>query len=114
MQISLAIAFALSFAPSAALAQKFSLPSSTPDTLPPFAAVTPTNSDSTGLVAAANDALQGKFGITAPMVVIAFRRTPDGVLISMKPDSTPGISWDHLGGLVRVLPDGRRVILRRF
>jgi hypothetical protein len=48
------------------------------------------------------------------MVVIALRRTPERVLISMKPDSTPGISWEHLGGLVRALPDGRRVILRRF
>lgn len=50
MQASLAIAFAVSFAPCATLAQTLSLPSSTPDTLPPFAAVTPTESDSTGLV----------------------------------------------------------------
>lgn len=107
-------ALAFTLIPCAMRAQEPSRQSPTSDTLPPFGAVRPATSDSIRLVAAANDALQGKFGITAPMLVIAFRRTPEGVLISMKPDSTPGISWDHLGGLVRVLPDGRRVILRRF
>jgi hypothetical protein len=114
MHASITIVLAFSLAPCVLQAQEGSGAPSTPDTLPPFGDMSPARSDSTRLVAAANDALQGKFGITAPMRVIAFRRSPDGVLISMKPDSTRGITWDHLGGLVRVLTDGRRVILRRF
>ena len=47
------------------------------------------------------------------MVVTAYRRVRTSVVISMEPDSTPGIEWVHLGGTVRVLPDGRRVILHR-
>lgn len=114
MRISLAVTFALSVVPCAAYAQAQSRMPATHDTLPRFAAVTAATSDSASLVTAADDALQGKFGITAPMVVIRFHRAPTGVEISLKPDETPGISWEHLGGTVRVLPDGRRAILRRF
>jgi hypothetical protein len=114
MRMPLVVTFVLSVVPCAAFAQAQSRASATHDTLPRFAAVTGSTHDSVSLVTAADDALQGKFGITAPMVVTGFHRTPTGVEIRLKPDTTPGISWEHLGGVVRVLPDGRRVILRRF
>jgi len=114
MRTSFAIAVALSVLPYAVHAQSSGRTSAALDTLPRFAAVTPAARDSASLVAAADDALQGKFGIRAPMIVTRFQQDRDGVEISMKPDTTRGISWKDLGGTVRVLADGRRVVLRRF
>ena len=114
MSRSFGVAIALSVLPYAVHAQSTARASALHDTLPRFAAVTPAARDSASLVAAADDALQGKFGITAPMIVTRFQRGRSGAEISMKPDTTHGISWKDLGGTVRILSDGRRVILRRF
>jgi len=114
MRSALAVAVALSVLPCAVRAQAGGHGMTARDTLPRFAAVTSVARDSATLVAAADDALQGKFGITAPMIVTQFRRDGSGVEISMRPDTSRGVSWKDLGGTVRVLPDGRRVILRRF
>jgi hypothetical protein len=114
MRVTLAVPFVLAVAPFTASAQAAGRTFSVVDTLPRFADVTASSADSVKLVAAANDALQGKFGLQAPMVVTSFHRVQSSVVISMRPDSTPGIEWAHLGGTVRVLPDGRRVIVHRF
>lgn len=81
------------------------------DTLARFERITSDSRDSVQLVRAADDALQGKFGVTVPMSVTAFRRTQRGVEVSLRLAKTPGVEWKELGGTVRILSDGRRVVL---
>lgn len=82
------------------------------DTLPPFEGVT-ASADSAKLIAAASDALHGMSGITVPMVVVRFSREKNVVLVELTPIESPRVKWNNLGGTVRILADGRRVILSR-
>ncbi len=52
--------------------------------LPRFEKVTST-SDSASVVAAANDALQGKSSISVPMVVVAIKRRKSETLVELEP-----------------------------
>jgi hypothetical protein len=83
-----------------------------PDTLPRFEQIVAT-SDSSALVRAANDALQGKMGVEVPMSVTSYRREGRSVVIALRPQPTPGVVWRNLAGSVRILEDGRRIILSR-
>jgi hypothetical protein len=84
------------------------------DTFPIFQGATGATKDSVRLVDAANDALQGRFGVEVPMQVTSFRRSRGGAELTLQPIKTPNAVWLKLAGTVRILPDGRRVILRRF
>lgn len=70
-------------------------------------------SDSASLVAAASDALQGRLFVTVPMIVKGYRRETNSVLIDLAPVSPGPVEWRNLGGSVRILEDGRRIILAR-
>jgi hypothetical protein len=84
----------------------------TSDTLPRYRDVT-ARSDSAALVQAANDALQGLSSLEVPMRTTHDRREKQDVVVSLQPVPTPGVVWRNLGGTVRILRDGRRVILKR-
>ncbi len=83
-----------------------------PPLLPRFEKVTST-SDSASVVAAANDALQGKSSISVPMVVVAIKRGKSETMVELKPVEDPRVVWTNLGGRVRILPDGKRIIVSR-
>lgn len=85
---------------------------SLPDTLPRYAQVVQT-SDSTALVRAVNDALQGRMGVEVPMRTTCYKRETNSVVITLVPVPAPGVVWRDLGGTVRILEDGRRIILSR-
>ena len=111
-QVALALLAAL-VSPSSAQSRPNAGPvPSLPDTLPQFERVVAA-SDSSALVRAANDALQGKMGVEVPMLTTSFKREANAVLLSLRPQPTPGVVWRNLGGSVRILRDGRRVILSR-
>jgi hypothetical protein len=42
-----------------------------------------------------------------------YRREERAVVVSLEPIPTPGVVWRNLAGTVRILADGRRVILAR-
>lgn len=86
-----------------------------PDTLPGYERVRP-GSDSAALVRAADDALRGAMSMPVPLAVTRFRRERGSALIAMRPAPPPNttpVVWHGLAGTVRVLPDGRRVIVSR-
>lgn len=85
----------------------------TADTLPPYRNVNGASRDSVELVKAASDALNGKSGIPLEFLVISFRRAHGRVTIDMKPQPIPNVVMHGAGGTVRILADGRRVILSR-
>lgn len=70
-------------------------------------------SDSASLVEAASDALQGRLSVTVPMIVKGYRRETNSVVIDLAPVSTGSVEWRNLGGSIRILEDGRRIILAR-
>jgi hypothetical protein len=82
------------------------------DTLPRYRDVT-VKSDSAALVEAANDALQGLSSIEVPMRTTRYRHEERAVVVSLQPVPTPGVVWRNLAGTVRILEDGRRVLLSR-
>lgn len=82
------------------------------ETLPRYGAID-IRSDSVALVRAADDALQGRSSMTVPMSMREFRRERRAVVISLQPVTRPGIEWRNLGGTVRILSDGRRLITAR-
>ena len=97
---------AIALTPSLDLAQAPS------DTLARYRDVT-FRSDSAAVIQAANDALQGLSSIEVPMQTTHYRREERAVVVSLKPIPTPGVVWRNRGGTVRVLADGRRVVLAR-
>lgn len=82
------------------------------ETLPRFAAVRG-EADSLALVRAANDALQGRSSVAVPMTTTHFLRQGRTAMVSLEPVPVPGIQWRGVGGTVRILQDGRRVIVSR-
>jgi hypothetical protein len=82
------------------------------DTLPRYLDVT-SRSDSAEVVRAVNDALQGLSSLEVPMRTTRYQRDKSTVVVSLEPIPTPGVVWRKLAGTVRVLSDGRRVILSR-
>lgn len=82
------------------------------DTLPRFGEVV-ARSDSVGLVQAAYDALEGRAGLEVPMRVIRMRQQGATAEVTMQPVETPGVVWRNYGGTVRILADGRRLIVAR-
>jgi hypothetical protein len=102
---SVAVA-ALGLTPRQAMAQ------SPADTLPRYRDIT-VKSDSTLLVHAANDALQGLSSLEVPMRTTRYRHEERSVVVSLEPVPTPGVVWRNLAGTVRILEDGRRIILSR-
>ncbi len=83
-----------------------------PDTLVAYGMARPA-SDSATIVRAVDDALQGESSITVPMETMQFARVGGAVIVTLRPVPTPGVVWHNLGGTVRLLADGRRVILGR-
>jgi beta-lactamase regulating signal transducer with metallopeptidase domain len=86
--------------------------STQPQPLPTYRDIT-TASDSVSLVSAAIDALTGQLSVTVPMVVRGYRREPHSVVIDLAPTPNESVEWHNLGGSVRILDDGRRIILSR-
>ena len=95
-----------------------------PDTLPPWGrALSVTRlemeRDSAAIVPlveqvkAAIDALTGRASIPARLVLSGFRREGRAVIIDLTADNLPQLAFWGAGGTVRILPDGRRVILAR-
>lgn len=84
-----------------------------PDTLPAYHQIRGTSRDRSALIAAVIDALHGRMAFPPPLVVNSFKREDRTVTIDMKADSLPRIRWRNGGGTVRILADGRRVIVRR-
>jgi hypothetical protein len=82
------------------------------ETLPGYGDVVAT-SDSGAVVAAAVDALRGASSVLVPMRATRYRREGRDAVVSLRPVPTPGVAWRGLGGTVRILPDGRRVIVAR-
>ncbi|MHB2033320.1 MAG: hypothetical protein ACYCVE_08110 [Gemmatimonadaceae bacterium] len=62
---------------------------------------------------AAIDALHGRVALPAPLVLKRYRREGESVVIDLMADSLPRLKWLNAGGTVRILADGRRVILVR-
>ena len=90
------------------------------ETLPPFAHAdgrvghVDGSSDSTALVRAADDALQGWSTVALPMHVTEYRRERGATVVSLRPTGVPAdVTVPRVGGSVRILADGRRVVLRR-
>ena len=83
------------------------------DTLPGYGTVVAA-SDSAALVRAAADALRGASSVPAPMRVTRYARQGEDVVVSLEPVPARGVAWRGLGGTVRILPDGRRVIIARY
>lgn len=84
-----------------------------PDTLPGYRDVRP-SADSAALVQAADDALRGLLSIPVPFVVTHLRRERATAMVSLRPAEVPGttpVVWHGLAGTVRILADGRRVIV---
>lgn len=84
-----------------------------PDTLPPYREIRGTSRDRSALVAAVVDALHGRIAFPPPLALKSFHRNGQSVTIDMMADSLPRIRWRNGGGTVRILSDGRRIILRR-
>ena len=84
-----------------------------PDTLPRYKHVTGISRNRSAHVEAAIDALNGVAGLPAPLVVKHYRRDGKSVVVDMKADSLPRLRWHGSGGTVRILADGRRIILVR-
>lgn len=84
-----------------------------PDTLARYKHVTGISTNRSAHVEAAIDALNGDAGLPAPLKVKHYRRDGKSVVIDMKADSLPRLRWRGSGGTVRILADGRRVILVR-
>jgi hypothetical protein len=84
-----------------------------PDTLTAYKGVRGSSPERSALIAAVVDALQGRSGLPAPLVLKSFRREGKSVIVDMVADSLPRLRFRNAGGTVRVLADGRRVILRR-
>ncbi len=84
-----------------------------PDTLKQYAKTTPANADSLSLVAAAKDALQGMSSLEVPMIVEKYVREKTAVVIELRPAPDPKVVWLNRGGSVRILNDGRRVVVTR-
>jgi hypothetical protein len=82
------------------------------ETLPRYGAVSG-EADSLALVRAANDALQGRASVELPMVTTYFRRQGQTAMLTLRPVPAPGIVWRDVGGTVRILSDGRRVVIAR-
>lgn len=80
--------------------------------LPPFEKVRP-SSDSVSLVRAADDALQGASSITVPMRVVRFHRSAGIVEVALVPQADSAVVWRNRGGTVRMLANGRRIIVSR-
>lgn len=83
------------------------------DTLPPYRDTVTTRSDSASDVRAANDALQGRHGVQVPMRTVRYLRSRGGIEVTLQPVTDSRVVWRNLGGTVRILPDGRRVIVER-
>ena len=84
----------------------------TSETLPRYGAVSG-GADSLALVRAANDALQGRSSVEMPMVTTYFRRQGLTAMLTLRPVPVPGLVLQHVGGTVRILGDGRRVVVSR-
>ena len=84
-----------------------------PDTLPPYRDVRGISRDRSAVIAAAVDALHGETRWPPPLVLKSFHRDGKAVVVDMVADSLPRIRYRNGGGTVRVLADGRRVILGR-
>ena len=84
-----------------------------PDTLPPYKQVQGTSRDSAEQVEAAVDALHGRLGFPPPLVLTSYRREGRSVVIDMRADSLPRLRFVNGGGTIRILEDGRRVIVAR-
>ena len=112
MSIRLTTFFTVTMLLHGAFTETVSGQQSLPDTLVRYANTTAA-SDSISLVAAADDALQGRSSVTVPMVVKRFVREKSAVLIELSPEPHPRVIWHNLAGTVRIMNDGRRVILSR-
>ena len=95
-----------------------------PDTLPPWGRELSTTRleverDSAAIVPlveqvkAAIDALTGRASIPARLVLNGFRRDGRSVVVDLTADNLPQLAFHGAGGTVRILPDGRRIILAR-
>jgi hypothetical protein len=82
-------------------------------TLPRYGQVVGT-SDGATLVRAADDALPGRSSVTLPTLTTAYRREAGAAVVTLRPTGVlAGIAVPNAGGTVRILGDGRRVILPR-
>lgn len=111
--LSVLLSMFLSLLPCVVMAQRKTAEQSIGDTLPRFETVTPTTRDSARLVNAADDALQGQYGVIVPMEVQRFQRMRGQVEVTLRPKTSPNAEWLRLGGRVRILPDGRRIVVER-
>ena len=84
-----------------------------PDTLPPYGQIRGTSRDRKAVIAAVTDALEGRSGLPAPLVTKSYRRDGKDLVIDMVADSLPRVRFHGAGGTVRILEDGRRVIVAR-
>lgn len=82
------------------------------ETLPRYGTVAG-EADSLALVRAATDALQGRSSVAVPLVATYFRRQGNTAMVSLRPTPVPGLVWRNVGGTVRILGDGRRVVVAR-
>ena len=113
MSIRLATILGCTILFHAAFAEAASAQESLPDTLPQYEKTTAATSDSVSLVAAADDALQGLSSVPVPMVVKKYVRGKSSVVIELQPAPNPKIRWHNRGGTVRIVKDGRRIVLAR-
>ena len=64
-------------------------------------------------VRAAIDALTGRASVPARLVLNEYRREGRAVVIDLTAESFPQLVFKNAGGTVRILSDGRRVVLAR-
>ena len=88
----------------------------TGETLPRYGAVD-AGSDSAAVVRAAADALQQRASVALPTFVARYETSDERggrvAVVSLRPVPVPGLDVRGVGGTVRVLGDGRRVIVAR-